>query len=73
MAQLEGGSDDWSYQKAQASAWRGEKERALEHLERAYQINDPGLRFSSFDPMLTSLRAEPRFKALQRRMNLTSR
>jgi len=73
MTQLEGGSDDWSYQKAQASAWRGEKERALEHLERAYQINDPGLRFSSFDPMLTSLRAEPRFKALQRRMNLTSR
>jgi TolB-like protein/Tfp pilus assembly protein PilF len=70
MTQLEGGSDDWSYQMAQASAWRGEKERALGHLERAYRINDPGLRFTSFDPAFKSLRGEPRFRALLRKMNL---
>ena len=71
LTQLEGGGDDWSYQVAQAHAWRGDKARALDLLERAHQINDPGLRFSSYDPMLQSLRAEPRFKALLKKMNLT--
>jgi tetratricopeptide (TPR) repeat protein len=70
MTRLEGGSDDWSYQMAQAAAWRGEKERALAHLERAYRINDPGLRFTSYDPVLKSLHGDPRFKALLRKMNL---
>jgi Flp pilus assembly protein TadD len=70
MTRLEAGSDDWSYQKAQAAAWRGEKDRALAHLERAWQINDPGLRFTRFDPVLKSLHGDPRYQALLRKMNL---
>jgi NAD(P)-dependent dehydrogenase (short-subunit alcohol dehydrogenase family) len=70
MTRLEGGSDDWSYQMAQAAAWRGEKERAMAHLERAWQINDPGLRFTRFDPVLKSLHGDPRYRALLQKMNL---
>lgn len=43
----------------------GEKERALDDLERAYQRGDTNYLFVvRFDPMLDDLRGHPRFDAL---------
>ena len=49
----------------------GERERALAALERAYAAHDPQLQFLGIDPALDSLRAEPRFADLLRRIGLT--
>jgi hypothetical protein len=70
LEQLTAGGDDWSYQIAQAHAWRGEKDRAFAWLERGRATNDPGMRYVSHDPMLRDLRADPRYRTLARKMNL---
>src|SRR5947208_3897277 len=49
----------------------GEKDRALTYLEQAYEEQDPGLFYLKASPLLDSLRSEPRFQALLRRVNLT--
>jgi len=59
-----------SYQLAQVHAWRGEKDRAFEWLERGYATDDSGMRFTIHDPMIAGLRGDPRYKALLRKMNL---
>jgi TolB-like protein/Tfp pilus assembly protein PilF len=59
-----------AYEIAEAFAWRGEKDRAFEWLERAYGQLDAGLGLIKNDPLLKSLHADPRFNALLRRMNL---
>jgi TolB-like protein/Tfp pilus assembly protein PilF len=73
LEQLIAGGDDWSYQIAQAHAWRGETEQAFRWLERGRATNDPGLRSVSYDPMLRSLRGDPRYATLLRQMNLPVR
>jgi serine/threonine protein kinase/TolB-like protein/Flp pilus assembly protein TadD len=55
---------------ARIYAWRGEKDQAFEWLERAYEVRDDGLPFLKFDPGVRSLRGDPRYKALLRKMNL---
>jgi TolB-like protein len=60
-----------AYQIAEAFGWCGEKEKAFEWLERAYQQRDGGLSEINDDPALSSLHADPRYKALLRRINLT--
>src|SRR5438876_3420222 len=47
----------------------GEKDRALTYLEQAYEEQDPGLFYLKASPLLDSLRSEPRFQALLRRVN----
>ncbi|HQM64615.1 MAG TPA: protein kinase, partial [Acidobacteriota bacterium] len=47
----------------------GEKDRALEWLEKAYEIHDPNLPYLRL-PLYDVLRSDPRFQALARRMNL---
>jgi TolB-like protein/cytochrome c-type biogenesis protein CcmH/NrfG len=59
-----------AYQIAQALAWRGEKDRAFEWLERAYKQRDGGLSEIRIAPMLRSLHADPRFNALLRKVKL---
>jgi tetratricopeptide (TPR) repeat protein len=59
-----------SYQLAQVHAWRGEKDRAFEWLERGYETDDSGMRFTIHDPMIAGLRGDPRFGALLGKMNL---
>ena len=49
----------------------GEKDRALAFLERAYDEQDPALFYLKVSPLLDSLRPEPRFQALLRRVNLS--
>ena len=60
-----------AYQIAEAFGWCGEKEQALAWLERAYQQRDGGLSEINDDPALNSVHADPRYKALLRRINLT--
>ena len=59
-----------AYQIAQALAWRDEKDQAFEWLARAYEQRDGGLSFTKTDPLLKSLRDDPRFKALLRKLKL---
>ena len=43
----------------------GEKERAIDELERAYQSGDTNYLFlTKVDPLLDDLRVQPRFEAL---------
>jgi tetratricopeptide (TPR) repeat protein len=48
----------------------GDKETALEWLEIAYQQRDPGLHTLKVHPVFDSLRSEPHFRDLVRRMRL---
>jgi len=50
-------------------AYAGEKERALEWFEKAYQERDSQLVYINVAPGLDPLRSDPRFQSLLRRMN----
>jgi Tfp pilus assembly protein PilF len=69
--------EEWSkhsyvpaYNIAAVHAMRGEKAQALDLLDKAYQDRSMMLTFVKLDPQLDSLRGEPRFKDLLRRMGL---
>jgi TolB-like protein/lipoprotein NlpI len=63
-------AQDSAYQIAEVFAWRGEKDKAFEWLERAYQQRDGGLNDVKADPMLDGLHGDPRFKAFLKKMKL---
>jgi TolB-like protein/cytochrome c-type biogenesis protein CcmH/NrfG len=63
-------AQDSAMQIADVYAWRGEKEKAFQWLERAYAQHDGGMSDLAFDPLLVSLHADPRFDALVRRIGL---
>ena len=48
----------------------GATNKAFEWLERAYEQKDGGLSSMKTDPMLASLRGDPRFDGLLRRLKL---
>jgi hypothetical protein len=48
----------------------GEKDRAFQSLERAYQEHDGRLSWFLVDPSLEPLRSDPRFRDLRRRVKL---
>jgi TolB-like protein/Tfp pilus assembly protein PilF len=56
------------YQIAEACAWRGERDRAFEWLERAYSDRDPGLSNLAIDNLLNSLRDDARWPAFMKKM-----
>lgn len=58
------------YQIAEAYAWRGEKDKAFEWLDRAYAQHDGGLTFIKADPLLASVQGDHRFAAFLRKMGL---
>ncbi len=62
--------DDAAYQVADGYAWRGEKEKAFEWLERARVQADTGLGWIKVDPLLAKLRGDPRFPALLQKLKL---
>lgn len=62
--------NDWNYLLAELYAYRGEREKSLQWLEYAYQKNDGWLVFLKGDPLMKTLRGDPRFNAFLRKMNL---
>jgi hypothetical protein len=60
----------FSYQYAEAYAWRGENDRAFEWLETAYRRHDGGLGYVSYDRTLANIRSDPRYEAYLRKLQL---
>ena len=48
----------------------GQKDLAFQYLDRAYQLHFSDLLSMNADPELDSLRSDPRFLALRRRIGL---
>jgi serine/threonine-protein kinase len=57
-----------AFQIAAVYAWRGEKDRAFEWLDRAYDQHDAGMPRLRYDPMLATLHDDSRFAALVKKM-----
>src|SRR6266566_2335726 len=60
-----------SYSIAESYMRMGEKQKAFEWLEKAYEEHDSGLVSLAVEPMFESLRTDPRFKEILRRMKLS--
>ena len=63
---------DSAYQIAQVYAFRGDFDKSFEWLERAYVQRDPGLPAIKIDPDLKSIRQDPRYTELLKRMRLAT-
>ena len=59
-----------AYQIAEVHAYRGDKDKAFEWLERARRQHDGGLPSLRKDPLLTNLYDDPRWNAFLRTMGL---
>jgi eukaryotic-like serine/threonine-protein kinase len=59
-----------AYQIAEVYAYRGELDKALEWLERAYQQHDAGLPYLQSDALFKGLHQNPRYLQLLRKMQL---
>jgi Flp pilus assembly protein TadD len=66
----EGFADVAAYNIAEVYAYRGDKDRAFEWLERARRQRDGGLGFLLCDPLLANLRGDPRWNGFVRTMGL---
>jgi TolB-like protein/Tfp pilus assembly protein PilF len=60
--------DAGAYQYATIYAHWGDRAKALEWLERAWRLQDPGLINLKTDPLMDPLRQEPRFQAVLREL-----
>jgi adenylate cyclase len=60
-----------AFQIAEAYAYRGDKDKAFEWLERARRQHDPGLGNLLVDPLVENLHADPRWNAFLHTMGLT--
>jgi TolB-like protein/Tfp pilus assembly protein PilF len=58
------------FQIAELYAWRNEKEKALEWLDLAFKYEDPGLGDIKASPFLRSIRDDPRYKDVVKKMNM---
>jgi len=69
LAKLKAATGDASaYQYATIYAQWSNRAKALEWLETALRLRDPGLEFLKTDPLLDSIRQEPRFQAIERKL-----
>jgi tetratricopeptide (TPR) repeat protein len=59
-----------AYQIAEVYAYRNDKDRAFEWLERAHRQRDAGLPALRIDPLLSNLHKDPRWDAMLRKMGL---
>ncbi len=64
-------ANDMAYQVGDVYAWRGERDKAFEWLERAYQQRDSGLNGIAYDPLLSGLKRDARFAALLKKLGLS--
>ncbi len=58
----------YGFQIAAVHAWRGERDQAFEWLEHAWEQHDAGMARLRYDPTIASLRDDPRFLALVKKM-----
>jgi TolB-like protein/DNA-binding winged helix-turn-helix (wHTH) protein/Flp pilus assembly protein TadD len=61
---------DAAYQIAEAYAYRGEIDKAFAWLNRSYLQRDPGTPEFKTDPLMKSLRQDPRYAELLKKMRL---
>jgi len=59
-----------AFQIAEVYAWRGEKDKAFEWLDRSYEQRDGGLTLIKTDLLIESLRTDPRFAAMVKKLGL---
>ena len=69
LADLMAHNQGLDYQVAQVYAVRGEKEKAFEWLQIAFDNHDTGMLALLVDPLFNSLRDDPRYKAMIAKMN----
>ena len=62
------GGDAAAYQYATIYAQWGQRAKALESLDTAWRLRDPGLENLKTDPFMDPLRQEPRFQAIEREL-----
>ncbi len=67
---IEISADTAAYQIAEVYAYRGEKDRAFEWLDRARRQRDAGLGSVRFDPFFANLRGDSRWEVFLRAMGL---
>jgi len=73
LAQMKADSGDaLAYQFASIYAQWGDTPTALNWLEVAYRLKDPGLAWLKVDPLLDPLRKEPRFQEIERKLDFPS-
>ncbi len=70
QAQIAQWADTGAFFVAQTYAYRGEHDRALEWLERAYRQKDACLVEITGEPLFKNMANDPRYKAFLRKMNL---
>jgi tetratricopeptide (TPR) repeat protein len=63
-------ADVGAFQIAEVYSGRGDKDNAFLWLDRARRQQDPGLAFYPNDPLLDSLRSDPRWATFQRSLGL---
>ena len=62
--------DGWAFQIAEIYAFRGEKDKAFEWLEKAYRQRDSGLTYMIGDPLLRNIVKDPRYTVFMKKMKL---
>ena len=65
--------DNGAYQYATIYAQWGDRAKALDWLETAWRLRDPGLNYLKTDPLLDPLRRESRFQAIERELKFPPR
>jgi len=68
----DGQGDGAAYQYAEIYAYWGDRDRALEWLTKAVELQDGGLLAIKVDPFLDSIRGTPQFERIVRELDLPS-
>ena len=64
-------SETWPYNIAYVLAWRGEKDRAFEFLEKARVVHDPGLSDLAMEILFANIRGNARWNPFLRKLGKT--
>ncbi|HTD73298.1 MAG TPA: tetratricopeptide repeat protein [Steroidobacteraceae bacterium] len=72
LAKMKVNGDAAAFQYATIYAQWGNTPKAIEWLETALRLRDPGLAWLKVEPLLDPLRKEPRFQALMRKLKFPS-
>ena len=59
---------DWAYNIAYVLAWRNERDRAFEWLDKAVTQQDPGLSEIAYEPLFANLHDDPRWLPFLRKI-----